>query len=404
MLAQILNGIIQMKTQQPQPADAVFSSHNGPRLNILSLAYREWPLLGSIATTTAFLAFGQRWLADLSSPLWFAFIMVWLFGVVLFSAFAVVRHAEVLAIKLGEPLGTLVLTLSVTGIEVMMIAAVMYTAQGGSSLARDAMFAVVMIVLNGMVGLSLLLGGLRYHEQTYNLQGANAFLAVIVPLAVLGLILPNFTTSSPGPTLSPSQAVFLIVMSIGLYGVFLAIQNLRHRNYFVSPESGDVEAGPPHGDGDACERCSVGYHTLFLLMYLAPLVILSKQMAVPINYAIHEWHAPSALGGFLVAVLILAPESLGATRAALANQLQRSVNILLGSVLATISLTIPAVLTIGFLTDKTITLGLGPVDMTLLLLTLGISTLTFGSSRTNVLLGAVHLLLFLAYLMLIFEG
>jgi Ca2+:H+ antiporter len=147
----------------------------------------------------------------------------------------------------------------------------------------------------------------------------------------------------------------------------------------------------------------VGYHTLFLLMYLAPLVILTKQMAVPINFAIHEWHAPSALGGFLVAVLILSPESLGAARAALANQLQRSVNVLLGSVLATISLTIPAVLTIGFLTDKTITLGLGPVDMTMLLLTLGLSTLTFGSSRTNVLLGAVHLLLFLAYLMLIFE-
>ncbi len=391
-----------MKMQQ-QESVAVLAPHNGSRLNILDLAQREWPLFGSIATAAAFLVFGQRWLADLSNPLWFAFLLFWLFVVVLFSAFAVVRHAEVLAVKLGEPLGTLVLTLSVTGIEVMMIAAVMYSAEGGSSLARDAMYAVVMIVLNGMVGLTLLLGGLRYHEQTYNLQGANAFLAVIVPLAVLGLILPNLTTSSPGPTLSPFQAVFLIVMSIGLYGVFLAIQNLRHRNYFVSPESDDAAAGPPHGVGHGCESCSVGYHTLFLLMYLAPLVILTKQMAVPINFAIHEWHAPSALGGFLVAVLILSPESLGAARAALANQLQRSVNVLLGSVLATISLTIPAVLTIGFLTDKTITLGLGPVDMTMLLLTLGLSTLTFGSSRTNVLLGAVHLLLFLAYLMLIFE-
>ena len=260
--AQIQNGIIQMKTQQQQPV-AALSPHNGSGLSVSGLARREWPLLVSIATTAAFLAFGQRWLADLSNPIWFAVVLVWLFGVVLFSAFAVVRHAEVLAVKLGEPLGTLVLTLSVTGIEVMMIAAVMYTAEGGSSLARDAMFAVVMLVLNGMVGLSLLLGGLRYHEQTYNLQGANAFLAVIVPLAVLGLILPNFTTSSPGPTLSPFQAVFLIVMSIGLYGVFLAIQNLRHRNYFVSPESEDAAAGPPHGEGDDCERCSVGYHTLF---------------------------------------------------------------------------------------------------------------------------------------------
>ena len=152
--------------------------------------------MGSIATAVAFLAFGQQWLADLSNPIWLAFVLIWLFGVVLFSALAVVRHAEVLAVKLGEPLGTLVLTLSVAGIEIMMIAAIMYNAEGGSTLARDTMFAAVMIVMNGMVGLSLLLGGLRYHEQTYNLQGANAFLAVIVPLAVLSLILPTVTTSS----------------------------------------------------------------------------------------------------------------------------------------------------------------------------------------------------------------
>ena len=388
---------------QQQPSVVALSPHSGSGLSMMGIAQREWPLLGSVATAAAFLVFGKVWLADLSNPVWLAFLLTWLFGVVLFSALAVVRHAEVLAVKLGEPLGTLVLTLSVAGIEIMMIAAIMYTAEGGSSLARDTMFAAVMIVMNGMIGLSLLLGGLRYHEQTYNLQGANAFLAVIVPLAVLSLILPTFTTSSPGPTFSPFQAVFHIVMSVGLYGVFLAIQNLRHRNYFVSSDPEDAAAGPPHGEGDGFELHTVWYHTLFLLMYLAPVIILSKQMAVPINFAIREWHAPSALGGLLVAVLILAPESLGAARAALANQLQRSVNVLLGSVLATISLTIPAVLTIGFLTDKTIILGLGPVDMTMLLLTLGVSTLTFGRSRTNVLVGIVHLLLFLAYLMLIFE-
>ena len=390
-----------MKIPQHQPA--ALSPLHGSRLNVLGSAQREWPLLGSMATAAAFLVFGQQWLADLSNPVWFAFVLVWLSSVVIFSALAVVRHAEVLAIKLGEPFGTLILTLSVASIEVMMIAAVMYGADGGSSLARDTVFAGVMIVLNGMVGLTFFLGSVRYHEQTYNLQGANAFLAVIVPLAVLALILPNFTTSSSGPTLSSFQAVFLIIMSIGLYGVFLAIQNLRHRNYFVSAELDDAAAGPPHGVGDDHEGRTVGYHTLFLLMYLIPLIILSKRMAVLINFAIHEWHAPSALGGLLVAVLILTPESLGAVRASLANQLQRSVNILLGSVLATMSLTIPAVLIIGLLTDKTIILGLSPVDMIMLVLTLALSTLTFGRSRTNVLLGAVHGLLFLAYLMLIFE-
>lgn len=391
-----------MQIGQQEPVAAP-TPHHGSHLSVRGLLQREWPLLGSIVTVAAFLTFGEPWLADLSNPVWFAFILAWLSGVILFSAFAVVRHAEVLAVKLGEPFGTLVLTLSVAGIEIMMIAAVMYHADGGSSLARDTMFAAVMIVLNGMVGLSLLLGGLRYQEQTYNLQGANAFLAVIVPLAILGLILPNFTTASLGPTLSPFQAVFLIVMSVGLYGVFLAIQNLRHRNYFMSPDADDAAPIPQHGVGHDSERHTVRYHTLFLLMYLAPVIILSKKMAVPINFAMHEWSAPSALGGFLVAALILAPESLGAARAAVANQLQRSINVLLGSVLATLSLTIPAVLIIGFFTGKTIVLGLGPVDMIMLLLTLGVSTLTFGRSRTNVLLGAVHLLLFLAYLMLIFE-
>lgn len=367
--------------------------------SLLQVVRREWPLPLSLVTAALFLLFGGRWLADLSSPVGFATLLVWLFVVILCSAFAVVRHAEELAHEVGEPLGTLILTLSVTGIEVVMIAAVMLAGHGNPTLARDAMFAVVMIVLNGMVGLSLLLGGLRHHEQTYNLHGANAFLAVLVPLAVLGLVLPNFTVSSPDPTFSPPQAIFLIVMSLGLYGVFLGIQNVRHRDYFVGPEADEAGLG---GDGTAGSR-SVARNAVFLLVYILPLLFLAKQLAVPINYGIGVLRAPAALGGFLVAALILSPESLGAVRAALGNQLQRSVNILLGSALATISLTIPAVLLIGFATGQKIVLGLNPVDMTLLLLTLGVSTLTFASARTNVLLGAVHLLLFLAYLMLIFE-
>lgn len=367
----------------------------------LSSLSGEWVLVVNFATTALFLLFGAGWLADLSNPAWFAFVSLWLFGAMFLSAFAVVRHAEALAVKLGEPYGTLILTLAVTGIEVMMIAAIMYAGKGNSALARDAMMAVVMIVLNGMVGVSLILGGLRYHEQAYNLQGANAFLAVILPLAVLGLVLPNFTASSPGPTLSPLQAGFLVFMSLALYGVFLGIQTSRHPDYFTAPKlrraDGRREAAPVH------EVHSVPFHTVLLIAYVLPLVVLSKQIAVPINHAIHVLHAPAAVGGFLVSVLILSPESLGSVRAALANELQRSVNILLGSVLASIGLTIPAVLVIGFLTGQTITLGLDAIDSTLLLLTLALSTLTFAAARTNVLLGAVHLLLFFAYLLFIFE-
>ena len=364
-----------------------------------SMLRSEWPLAVVGATTALFLLFGKDWLGELSRIPLLLLLSVWLFGAMMMSAFGVVRHAEALAEKLGEPFGTLILTLAVTGMEVMMIAAIMYSTQGSPTLARDAMFAVVMIVLNGMVGLSLLVGGLRYHEQSYNLKGANAFLAVIMPLAVLGLVLPNATVTSPGPTLSGKQSAFLIFMSIVLYGVFLAIQTLRHRDYFVAP--GDKPArGYAHA---AHDEHSVLYHTLLLLLYAAPVVILSKKMAAPINYAISALGAPEALGGFMISVLILSPESLGATRAALANELQRSVNILLGSVLASISLTIPCVLTLAFLTHRTVVLGLDAVDTLQLILALGVSMITFASERTNVLLGAVHLLLFLTYLMLLFE-
>jgi Ca2+:H+ antiporter len=368
----------------------------------LSTLRREWLLGAAFATTALFLLFGKGWLADLSNPLWFALMLVWLFSVILSSAFAVVHHAESLAVRLGEPLGTLVLTLSVIGIEVMMISAVMLTGEGKPALARDTMFGVVMIVLNGMIGLSLLLGGLRHHEQEYNLQGANSFLSLIVPLTVLGLILPNFTSASSGPTLSVLQSIFLAVMSVGIYSLFLIIQNWRHREYFVKP----VKAIERQGEARAAEHIatnSITYHALFLVMYLLPVVVLAEEIALPIDHGIEVLHAPLALSGFLVAALILSPEALSATRAALANDLQRSINILLGSVLASIGLTIPAVLTIGLVTGKTIVLGLGPADSLLLVLTLAVCALTFISNRTNVLSGAVHLLLFLAYVMLIFE-
>jgi len=363
---------------------------------MLRFIKEEWALGPAALTLVLFTLFGDRWLGDLSGADWFAFVSVWLFAAILVACFAAVRHADAIADRLGEPLGTLVLTLAVTGIEVTVIAAVMFGGKGNAALARDAMFAVIMIVLNGMVGLSLVLGGLRYHEQTYNLQGANAFLAVIIPISVLGLVLPNFTLTTPGPVLSPPQAAFLIVISVVLYGVFLAIQNVRHREYFVD-RAADAAIAQAHGSR------SMPAHAVLLLAYLAAVLLLAKQIAVPINHAVQVLHAPLALGGFLVSVLVLAPESLGAARAARANQLQRAVNLLLGSVLASISLTIPAVLVIGFITEQTIVLGLDAVDTTLLVLTLAVSTLTFASARTNVLLGAVHLVLFLAYLMLIFE-
>ncbi len=191
------------------------------------------------ATAVLFLLFGKTWTGDLSQGAWYAFLFLWLFAVILWLAFGVVRHADGLAVLLGEPYGTLILTVAVIGIEVVMISAVMLTGADNPTLARDTMFAVLMIVLNGMVGITMLLGAWKHHAPAFNLQGATAYLGVIVPLAALTLVLPRFTHSAPGGQPSPTLAVFLILASVVLYVVFLGIQTMRHRAYFVQPGGED---------------------------------------------------------------------------------------------------------------------------------------------------------------------
>ncbi len=368
----------------------------------------EAPLLFILATTLVFLVFGKGWLADLSNPLWLALMFAWLFATVLWAALKVVHHADMLAERLGEPFGTLILTLAVISIEVLMIASLMFVGDNNPTLGRDTMFAVVMIVLNGMVGLTLLLGALRHGEQSYNLQGANAYLSVIIPLALLSLVLPDFTKSTPAGTLSSFQASFLILASIALYGSFLAIQTVRHRGYFRTDEGARDPAADATSNSvleqhhSAHEPGPVPLHAALLLAYLVPVVLLAKKIALPIDYGIEVLSLPVALGGFVVAVLVLTPEAVGAVRSALANRLQRAVNIFLGSVLATIGLTVPAVLAISLLTGKSVELGLADADILLLVITLLVSVVTFSAARTNVLQGVVHLILFCAYVMLIF--
>jgi Ca2+:H+ antiporter len=358
-------------------------------------------------TTALFYAFSDALLSDLVPDLWSIALFVWLFGTMLWCAFGVVRHADCLAELLGEPYGTLILTFAVISIEVSLISSIMLRGANEPTLARDTMFAVLMIILNGMVGLALLVGALRHHEQHYNLQGAKAFLAVITPLAVLTLILPRFTISSP-PAFTPVQAAFFAAMTIGLYGVFLGVQTVRHRNLFKEPGARAALPDPldhdetSHRHGHHAIR-TVPFHAAVLVLAVLPVVLLSKKMAVFVDYGIETLAAPVALGALIIAILVLAPEGLGALRAALANRLQRSVNILLGSALATIGLTVPAVLMIGLIVNRDVELGLDQVEMVLLLLTLAVNTLTFTGGRTNVLQGAVHLVLFCAFLVLIFE-
>jgi Ca2+:H+ antiporter len=262
------------------------------------------------------------------------------------------------------------------------------------------MFAVFMIALGGLAGLSLLLGGLCYREQHFNLQGANSYLNVIMALAVLGLVLPNFTTSTSWPTFSAAQGIFLVVMSVSLYGIFLLIQTLRHSQYFMDSRDVVIESALEHHQ---LQIHSAPYHAAMLVVYLIAVIFLAEKFAIPLDNSIERFGMPQAFGGAIIAALVLAPEGLGAVRATFRNQLQRSVNILLGSVLATIGLTIPAVLTIGLVTKRSVTLGVQGGNLPLLVLTLAVSVVTFASGKTNILQGCIHLLLFAVFLLLIFS-
>jgi len=280
-----------------------------------------------------------------------------------------------------------------------MICTAMLHGANNPTLGRDAMFAVVMIALGGLVGLSLLLGGLRYREQHYNLQGVNSYLNVIMTLAVLGLVLPNFTTSTSGPTFSTEQEIFLVVMSLSLYAIFLLIQTMRHRRYFMESKDAVMAANSAH---DPLDMRSTAFHAAMLLLYLIAVILLAEKFAIPLDNSIEQFNMPQEFGGAMIAALVLSPEGLGAIRASLRNQLQRSVNILLGSVLATIGLTIPAVLTISLVTKRPIVLGVQGGNLPLLLLTLAASVVTFTSGKTNILQGCIHLLLFGVFVLLIF--
>lgn len=377
------------------------------KLPIQNALLREWPLALAVLTLAA-LILGKGVVASmLASSVAAVLILLVICAVILAAAVATVRHADVLAHRLGEPFGTLLLTLAITGLEVAMVGFVMSTGDEQPALARDTMFAVVMLVINGFMGLSLLLGGLRHNEQSYNLQSANAFLILIIPLTVLGLVLPNFTKSTPGPTLSTFQMVFLSAMSLAIYAIFMYVQNRRHKGFFVSPQEHATEAAADKHDHQqavaaGAERSTL-FHSLMLGAYGLPLVMLAKQMSLPLEAMVERLNAPLALSGFIMATLVLTPESIAAVRAARENRLQRSVNVLLGSVLASIGLTIPLVITISLITGRGLTLGLEPAEMVLLALTLVTATLTFALPRTNVLLGCVHLLLFGAYVMLMFD-
>lgn len=325
-------------------------------------------------------------------------LLLVLVGIALCAAvFTAVHHAEVVAHRVGEPFGTLVLAVAVTVIEVALIVSVMLTSgPEKAGLARDTVFAAVMIVCNGIVGLCVLVGGIRHREQDFQSRGAAAALAVLASLSVLTLVMPNYTTTSVGPMLSPSQLAFAGMSSLVLYGVFVFVQTVRHRDYFLAdvPDE-DVHAAPPSA---GLALTSGG----LLVVCLVAVVLLAKVLSPVVETAVQNAGAPPAVVGIVIAALVLLPEGLAAVRAARADRLQNSLNLALGSALASIGLTIPTVAAVFLTTGQPLLLGLDGKETVLLVLTLIVGTLTLSTGRTTILQGAVHLSLFAAYLFLSF--
>jgi Ca2+:H+ antiporter len=348
-------------------------------------------------TLLLFTIFGAQWeVAPAETPQQSILLFAWIFAVLVWASFGVVRHAEGLATIMGEPIGTIVLTLSVISIEVAMITAVTLTGEHNPTLARDTMFSVLMIVLNALVGISLIVGGLKHHSQLFSLRGAKAYLGALFTLGGLGLVLPRFTPSTPDGSPSSLLAAFLILVSAVVYGIFLTQQTVSHQALY------QVE-GQTEGHDHGHPVHSLAFHASLLVGTMLLIVFLSKHFAVFVEAGVSRADLPPALGGILVAIIVLTPEGLAAIHAAAANNIQRSINICLGSGLATIGLTIPAILAVSFLTGRTIELGLEIPDMIMLAITVVVSMTTFAAGRTTYLQGSLHLVLFLGYLLLVFD-
>lgn len=347
-----------------------------PRWSII-LPFAAWFILGGGLLITA--------------PLYAILLTIALFGGVLTAVY----HAEVVAHKIGEPFGTLLLALAVTLIEVALIVSLMLAGgEATSGLARDTVFAAIMIILNGIIGLCLLAGASLHKEQSFSLQGASTSLATLAALAILTLVLPNFTSTAHGPVYSPSQLAFIAVVSLVLYGTFVLVQTVRHRDYFLPAEAvadEEVHAALP-SNGVAWTSAGL------LMLCLGVVVLLAKSLAPTLEHAVAAAGAPQALVGIIIAIVVLLPEGVAAFRAARANRLQTSINLALGSALASIGLTIPVVAVISLTTGWSLTLGLDAKSMILLLLSLMITTISLGTGRTTIMQGTIHCVIFAVYL------
>jgi Ca2+:H+ antiporter len=320
-------------------------------------------------------------------------------GLVLVGAvIASVHHAEVVAHRLGEPMGTVVLSICVTVIEVALISTVMLSgAPGAASLPRDTIFAVIMISCGGVIGLSLIIGAGRHREQAFNVLGSNASLATLAAITTLALILPAFTTSSAGPTYTTAQLAFASSASLALWCGFVFVQTVRHRDYFVPV--GDHRANlNVHAPRPSVAQAMASFGAL--LAALIAVVGLAHQVSPSIESVVDQTNLPKSVISVAIAMLTLLPEAWAAIRAALANRIQTSLNLALGSALASIGLTIPAMALVSKLVGTTLVLGLAPKELVLVVLAFFVTSITLVAGRTHLMLGLVHFVVFCAFLFL----
>ena len=310
------------------------------------------------------------------------------------AVFAAVYHAEDVAHITGEPIGTLVLTIAVTVIELALIVSLMLTGKATPTLVRDTVFAVILIVTTGLVGLCILVGGLRYREQTFDVTSAKIYLAMLIVLTTLTIILPNYTSSAPEHFYSEIQMVFISIATVALYLVFLFTQTVLHRDYFTGERNAPKEV--------PARKSKLLTASFFLCVALVAVVLLAKLFAVVISAGVSAIGAPAGVTGVIIALIVLTPEAIAAVTAASRDNLQKSLNLALGSSLATIGLTIPAIAAANIILQKPLILGLEPRDLALVMMTLAASILTFGTGRTNVLFGFLHLVIFGTFLFFAF--
>ncbi|WP_430612933.1 calcium:proton antiporter [Flavobacterium sp. JP2137] len=375
-------------------------------------------LLFSWAVVLGFMFFGDLLLGSPIAPITAAATFALLLITIVTAAFGVVKEADELAHKLGEPYGTLILTLSIVSIEVILISAVMLGPGEFPTIGKDSIFSVMMIIMNLVMGLCILLGGLKYGEQEYNAQGTTTYLGMIILLGGTSMMLPNFIEGAGNGVFSQTQAVVLASSIVVLYGFFLFLQMKGYQHLYIQPRAGAMEipyserlSQPSIHTDNAEETASTSNNdqrelwirALVLLAMILPIVLLSHYMATVVDYGIKALELPPLLGGVLIAIIVFTPESMTAVKAALNNEFQRAINLCHGAFVSTVGLTVPSVLVVGMIMEKTVLFGLTPTETILFTITLVLSMITFNAKRTTPIMGIMHLMLFVIFIMLIFN-